>query len=287
MENIPIRHIQEISAEPALSGNFNIRTIEALSGGDAMRESLHRHDFFYMLVITKGSGSHEIDFMPYEVSGHSVFLMRPGQVHQLELHAGSEGYLVQFRNDFFHLQNLPAKELLRKVSHKKICTLEERNFSRLKTILDYIATEFSERQEGYEEVIKSSLSIFFIELVRHRRNRDGNAAPDNSYAQEKLEKFFDLMEADIISQKQASYYADKLNLSLYQLGAITKSLLDKTPSEVISDYVILEAKRLLLATSGQVNQIAYELGYEDSSYFIRFFKKHTGHSPESYRNISR
>ena len=287
MANIPIRHIHESTIEPVLSGDFNIRTLEALSNGNAMKESLHRHDFFYMLFVTKGSGSHEIDFVSYEVSGHSVFLMRPGQVHQLELHAGSEGYIVQFRTDFFHLQNLPAKELLRKVSHKKLYALEERNFSRLKTILDYIATEFSERQEGYEEVIKSSLNIFFIELVRHRRNKEGNTTPDNNYAQEKLGKFFDLLETDITLQKQFSYYADKLNLSLYQLGAITKSLLDKTPTEVISDHVILEAKRLLLATSGQVNQIAYNLGYDDPSYFIRFFKKNTGHSPESYRNISR
>ncbi|WP_447636775.1 AraC family transcriptional regulator [Flavobacterium microcysteis] len=287
MENIPIRHIQENSKEPALSGNFSIRKLEALTNGAHMKESLHRHDFFYMLIITKGAGSHEIDFVPYEVADHSLFLMRPGQVHQLDLQAGSKGYMVQFKNDFFYLQNLPAKELLRKVSHKKICTLEKENFTRLKTILDYIVTEFSEKQEGYEDVIKSSLSIFFIELIRHRRNRDTIAMTDNSYSQEKLERFLDLLETDITSQKQVSYYADKLNLSIYQLGTITKYLLDKTPSEVISEQVVLEAKRLLLATSGQVNQIAYNLGYEDPSYFIRFFKKHTGHSPESYRNISR
>lgn len=273
--------------EPALSGNFNIRTIEALSDGASIMESLHRHDFFYMLIINKGTGRHEIDFVPYEVSDHSIFLMRPGQVHQLELHAGSQGYLVQFKSDFFYLQNPPAKELLRKVSHKQMCSLQEMNFTRLRTILDYMVTEFTERQEGYEEVIKSSLSIFFVELVRHRRNREGNTFPDNGYSQEKLEKFLDLLETDIATQKQVSYYADKLNLSMYQLGTITKSLVDKTPSEMISVQVILEAKRLLLATSHQVNQIAYSLGYDDPSYFIRFFKKHTGYSPESYRNISR
>ena len=273
--------------EPALSGNFSIRRLEALSGGKPIKENLHRHDFFYMLVITKGAGSHQIDFLPYEVLDRSIFLMRPGQVHQLDLHAGSEGYILQFKNDFFYLQNLPAKALLRKVSHKKLCTVEEKNFVRLKTILDYIVMEFSEMQESYEEVIKSSLYILFIELVRHRRNREVIIISDNGYSQEKLEKFLDLLETSITAEKQVSYYADKLNLSIYQLGTITKSLLDKTPSEVISGHAILEAKRRLLATSGQVNQIAYDLGYEDSSYFIRFFKKHTGHSPESYRNISR
>lgn len=287
MDHIPVRHIQGNTMEPALSGNFTIRTLEALSGGNPMEESLHRHDFFYMLVILKGAGSHEIDFVRYEVTDHSLFLMRPGQVHQLELNAGTEGYLVQFKNDFFYLNNHPAKQLLRKVSHKKLCMLEEKNFRRLKTILDYIATEFSEKQEGYEEVIKSSLSIFFVELTRHRRNRQGGSLPENSYAQEKLEKFLDMLETKIVTQKKVSYYADRLNISIYQLGTITKSLLDKTPSQAISAQVILEAKRQLLATSRQVSEIAYDLGYDDPSYFIRFFKKHAGQSPESYRNISR
>ncbi|NQX56713.1 helix-turn-helix domain-containing protein [Pedobacter panaciterrae] len=50
----------------------------------------------------------------------------------------------------------------------------------------------------------------------------------------------------------------------------------------MNEYIILEAKRQLLATSSQVSQIACYLGYEDISYFIRFFKKHTGTSPEAF-----
>ena len=80
-----------------------------------------------------------------------------------------------------------------------------------------------------------------------------------------------------------SQYAEMMNLSTYQLNAITRTSLNKTPSELINELIILEAKRNLLATSNQVNQIADELGYEDVSYFIRFFKKHTGHSPEAFR----
>jgi len=75
-----------------------------------------------------------------------------------------------------------------------------------------------------------------------------------------------------------------LNLSSFQLNAITKATLGKNCSELINEYVILESKRYLLATSNQVNQIADHLGYEDISYFTRFFKKHTGYSPEAFRN---
>ena len=57
----------------------------------------------------------------------------------------------------------------------------------------------------------------------------------------------------------------------------------KTVSALINEQIILEAKRYLLATSGQVKDIADQLGYEDVSYFIRFFKKQTGYSPEAFR----
>ena len=75
-----------------------------------------------------------------------------------------------------------------------------------------------------------------------------------------------------------------MSLSAYQLNNITKTTLGKTASDVINDHIILEAKRYLLATSEQVNQIAYHLGYEDTSYFIRFFKKHTGKTPDAFRS---
>lgn len=75
-----------------------------------------------------------------------------------------------------------------------------------------------------------------------------------------------------------------MNLSPYQLNEITKATIGKTASELINEHIILEAKRYLLATPNQIKDIADHLGYEDVSYFIRFFKKHTGYSPEAFRH---
>ena len=74
-----------------------------------------------------------------------------------------------------------------------------------------------------------------------------------------------------------------MNLSSYQLNEITKTTIGKTASELINEHIILEARRNLLATSNQIKDIADHLGYEDVSYFIRFFKKHSGFSPEAFR----
>lgn len=283
MENIPIRHIKEVQNEPNLLGSFIIRDVEEMLGGKDMVQELHRHDFFFMLLLEKGSGQHEIDFIKYEVGDYSIFLMRPGQVHQLTLNIGSTGFLLQFQTDFFYSENIQSQQLLRKVSHINFCNLSNDGFKKLYSILSYVFKEHTDKLEGYQEVIKSNLSIFFIELVRLRQNKTVSSNDGSQYAQKKLEKFLELLEVNIAQKKQVSEYADMLHFSNYQLSAVTKALLDKTPSEIINDYIILEAKRQLLATSLQVNQIAWHLGYEDASYFTRFFKKHTGSSPESFR----
>ncbi|MEO8405623.1 MAG: helix-turn-helix domain-containing protein, partial [Chitinophagaceae bacterium] len=131
--------------------------------------------------------------------------------------------------------------------------------------------------------IKSNLDIFFIEYIRQSRNPDGTFKNAKSYAQERLEDLLELIIDHITTKKQVSQYADLLSLSTYQLNAITRAAIGKPASELINDQIILEAKRYLLATHNQVKDIADILGYEDISYFIRFFKKHTGYSPEVFR----
>jgi AraC family transcriptional activator of pobA len=284
MEIIPIRHIQESPKEPNLSGSFSVRDIQDLMLDKDMVQELHRHDFYYILVLKKGSGFHEIDFKQLDVRNNTIFLMRPGQVHQLTLKAGSTGYILQFKTDFFNSQNKLTQDLLRKVSHINFCTLDGDGFNKLETILSYVLKEYNEKQEGFQEVIKSSLSIFLIELVRHRQNMKNESKENTPYSQEQLERFLNLLETNITNNKQVSQYADMLNISTYQLNAITKTSLNKTPSELINEHIILESKRQLLATSNQVNQIADYLGYDDISYFIRFFKKHTDYSPEVFRH---
>ena len=284
MEKIPIRHIIAAQKEPDFSESFNIRDVRDLLAGKDMVQELHRHDFFFILALKKGIGNHEIDFIPHEVCDHSVFIMRPGQVHQLTLKAKSTGYLMAFKTDFYYPQDKLSNPLLRKASNKNLCRLDSDGFKKLFSILTYIFQEHSSKQESYQEVIKANLSIFFIELIRHRQNHKSPSTRGKLYTQDRLDEFLELLETHIANQKQVSQFADMLNISAYQLNAITKTTLGKTPSELINEYIILESKRYLLATSNQVNQIAYHLGYEDVSYFIRFFKKHTGYSPEAFRN---
>ena len=162
-----------------------------------MVQKLHRHDFFFILALKKGTGSHEIDFKSYEVFGNSVFLMRPGQVHKLTLKAGSVGYLMQFKTDFYYPHDTGSNQHLRKASNKNLCEPDASQFKRLLSILSYIFQEYTDKKEGYQEVIKANLGIFFIELVRHRQDGKSSSNSVNSYTQERLEEFLELLEAHI------------------------------------------------------------------------------------------
>ncbi len=147
-----------------------------------------------------------------------------------------------------------------------------------------IFQESLDKKEKYSEVIEASLGIFLIELVRHQQKGESDIDKNTAFNQDRLEEFSELLNIHISVNKQASQYAEMLNLTPYQLNTITKTALGKTSSELINEQIILESKRYLLSTSNQVKEIAYHLGYEDASYFIRFFKKHTGLSPEAFRH---
>ncbi|MEI8204242.1 MAG: helix-turn-helix domain-containing protein [Bacteroidota bacterium] len=284
MDKIPVRHLKAVPKQQDFSESFSIRNVQDLLAGKDMVQNLHRHDYFFILALNKGMDNHEIDFVSYDVCDHSVFFMRPGQVHQLRLEAESTGYLMEFKSDFYYPQDNVSSQLLRKASTKNLCQLDAERVKKLLLILEYVLQEYTDKREGYYEVIKANLSIFFIELMRHRRNRQGSSNIDTLYSQERLEELLELIEKHIFDQKQVSQYAEMLNLTAYQLNAITKTTLGKSCSDLINEYIILESKRYLLTTTNQINQIADHLGYDDISYFIRFFKKHTGYSPESFRN---
>ncbi|MEO6963335.1 MAG: helix-turn-helix transcriptional regulator [Puia sp.] len=282
MRKIPVRQISSQN-EPVAAGRFKIRNVGDILNGKDLTQDLHRHDFFFILALQIGKGNHEIDFTAYEIQNNSIFILRPGQVHQLSLKAGSTGFLAEFDTAFYHPGDKLANQRLVKAGNKNFCALEAVRFKKLQNVLAYMFNEYAAKQEGYVEVIKANLDIFFIEFIRQSSNPHDTSKKGSTYTQERFEEFMNQTSTQITTHKQVSQYADLMNLSIYQLNAITKETVGKSASELINEQIVLEAKRYLLATQNQVKDIADHLGYEDISYFIRFFKKHTGYSPEAFR----
>ena len=280
---IPVRSLSTADTSLRLSDEFDIRSIDRVLDGKDMVQALHRHDHYFLLVITEGEGMHECDFRPHTVVPHTIYAMRPGQVHRLDLKAGSSGYIVQFKPDFLALGDHGARLVLRRAGHLEEVRMEGPQYAGLRGLLDRIARAYDDRKEGHLLIVRAYLGAFLADLVLCAPTAEKGP---NSYARERLEELLELIETRVHDTKEVAAYADLMHLSNFQLNAIAKQGTGRTCSELINDQIILEAKRYLLATTDQVGQVADRLGYEDVSYFIRFFKKHTGHTPEGFRQKS-
>ncbi|MFB9097177.1 MULTISPECIES: helix-turn-helix domain-containing protein [Flavobacterium] len=195
---------------------------------------------------------------------------------------GSKGYLMAFDTGFYAPDEKLKKEMFITVSRNDYYQLDSETYSRLRLILNCIFSEFFSKKIMFRCIIKANLDLLFITLFRQIQNTDIQTE-NNSYALSFLEKLLELLDIHFYKKKQVTYYADKLNLTVYQLNSITKKTIGKNCSQLINQRILLEAKRNLIATSNQINEISYHLGYNDTSYFIRFFKKQTGLTPETFR----
>lgn len=289
MKKIPIKQLGTVHHEHLYGERFTIRRVQdiaLLKEEKGIIQELHKHDFSFILALQKGKGFHEIDFVSYTVLDNSIFFLRPGQAHKLDLEPGCTGFIMEFNAEFYHPKDKASNQRLRRAGNKNYCKLETSRFKRLLAVLDDIFREYTEREAGYQDIITANLDIFFIEFIRQSPDPKGGIAVSNPYTQDRFEEFLELVGTHIATHKQVAHYAGLMNLSAYQLNGITKSSVGKTASELINEHIILEAKRYLLATPNQIKEIADLLGYEDTSYFIRFFRKYTGHTPEAFRHNS-
>jgi len=261
---------------------MRVRELADVLNGGSLNSDLHRHDFYFLLFLKKGTGSHRIDFKEYKVSERSFFMLRPGQMHQLHLNSGSEGFLIQFGNNFYKPTDSYTQKALHFCGKKNFFTFSPDQY---KTALGCCANIHQESKHNDGGRIQSTLAyldLLFIFLYRNFNEKKA-VNPNTTYYQEQLDMLLDVVEIHLKEMKQVNDYASYLNQTPYQLNKITKTTLGKTFSEVITDSVLLEAKRYILGTSNQIKEIAHHLGYDDVSYFIRFFKTNTGKTPEEYR----
>jgi AraC family transcriptional activator of pobA len=81
-----------------------------------------------------------------------------------------------------------------------------------------------------------------------------------------------------------SFYAEKLNTSPQNLNAVCRKAIKQTASDILSGFVLSEAKRLLLYTYNTISEIAFAMEFSDSSHFVIYFKKYVGSTPKTFRS---
>jgi AraC-like DNA-binding protein len=247
-------------------------------------EEPHRHNSYVLVFFTKGSGTHEIDFDVFTIQSGSMFFLQPGQMHHWDLSDDVEGFVIFYSQEMYNLyfgqKTIGDYPFYSSVDNKPEMVFDE---SESEAILPYFESLILETQINQllkQDKIMNLLDIIHIEIARKYSETHLHEA--HSY-NVKIKNFEVLLENNFKIEKAPSFYASQLHITLKHLNRICNEMLQKTTTEVITDRIILEAKRMLMDKKFTVNEIATELGYDDYSYFTRLFKKHTGMTPSFFR----
>jgi len=270
--------------------NVDIRRLEVHARNLSPSDFPHRHDFYNLIYIKQGNGTHDIDFKRFDIQPHQMFFMNDGQVHEWQLSEDTTGYTLFFKKEFYEVleKNLSLKALpFFNNSHNDspFVVFSSEQSAMIESIFEQILDEFQQDKPHKESLIKILLKSILIHAVRVYQplfNTD-----HNSLNISKVRHFENLIETNFKSLKSVKEYAALLNITANYLNAVCKETVGRTAGDMIRDRIILEAKRLLLHSTISVCETAYHLGYDDCSYFIRLFKKNTGNTPEKFRSKNR
>lgn len=162
--------------------------------------------------------------------------------------------------------------------------LNEQARQKIQLLLDVFIEEFNTSDHIQNEMLLVLLKRLIIYVTRLART---GYAPVKKLPDERfhtIRKFNLLVEANFRTEHSVSFYAEQLYKSPKTLSNLFAIFNQKTPSQLIQERIIVEAKRLLYFTDKSVKHITFELGFEDVSYFSNFFKKNSGVSPSDFRN---
>jgi AraC family transcriptional regulator, transcriptional activator of pobA len=279
---------------------YDICTIDQRSQKDLLIERLgpylekhyhnlhrpHRHSFYHLVLFTQGKGTHTIDFEKFSVQPYQIYFMIPGQVHNWHFEGKVDGYIVHFNEVLFttFLQNshyLERFHFFRGISAEGVCQIPASKHNLIINYFETILEEVKERKEQNMDVIRLKLLELFIDIDRSCVSKKSKNIPQQKLTM--LRSFQHLIAQHFRTIKLPKEYAELLYVTPNHLNALCQDLLGKTAGDLIRDRVLLEAKRLLTNADMTITEIAYDLNFQDNSYFNRFFKKNVGMTPDEFR----
>jgi AraC family transcriptional regulator, transcriptional activator of pobA len=258
--------------------------------GNCSFDHIQRNNYYSLIWITKGSGKVKADFSEYDFTENTLFAFSPYQPFMFSAEDELEGIAIQFHPDFYCI-HMHQKEvacngvLFNNIYEPPYTQIDDSSVLTFNILLTQMKTEMQNQALAQYELLVSYLKIFLITASRLKTEQQPTAKQAISDLKEPfiLQNLKDSIEKDFKIKHSASDYADALNISSKALAKITKMYFNKTLTELISERIVIEAKRELYLTNKSVKEIAYELGYDDEHYFSRFFKTNADVSPQMYR----
>ncbi len=276
-------------------GDFLIDTMPDYLDADPIDNSKpHVHTFYEIIWFRKAGGTHTVDFQQYPVLENSLFLLCPGQVHHFDGRTRHEGILLKFCTDFLK-DDQPEEDafvrcdLFNVFDPSPYCLIPDaKSVGEMLDIVERMRRELDNADAfAHQEMIRSLAKIFLIYVHRHGERRGTLPLSEMNPRHRLFIRFRQMVEQRYTQLHTVSEYARELAVSQKTLSLSVRECSGKTPLALINSRIALEAKRLTVFTNLMTKEIAYRLGFDDPSYFLKLFKRETGFLPSDFRKIGR
>lgn len=236
-------------------------------------DTMHLHGFYEIIWFQKGSGTHYVDFNQYAIAPGTIFFISPGQIHSFDTKHDQEGYVLKV-----------CAELFDDFVGLSCVTVQDKDSAALEMLVAAIQEELKKEDSlGHREALHALVKLFVIMVRRSYAGMNPSAPNPHKVSYKAFLNFRKLIEENYCRLHTVKDYAALLNVSSKTLTLYVNECSKYSPLELINNRIILEAKRLLRYSVLSVKEIAFRLGFEDPSYFAKFFKRLVKQSPADYR----
>lgn len=252
---------------------------------------LHLVEFYILMLIEEGTGTHTIDFKKYKYKPGTILTVRKDQIHQFIKSDSVKGKLLLFTDDFLvsYLEKLEAQkslQLFNEVLGVPKIQLSKKELIEVSTLVQRIEKEYFKVNDDYSlGIIRSELHILIANLFRIK-SRKHKVIASRKYLSEFID-FQNLVEKNVNEYKKVNDYAQMIGVSTKTLNTITKTIVHKSAKEFIDEICTKQIKRLLINTNHSIKEIAYATGFEETTNFYKYFKRQTQFTPEQFRTQSK
>lgn len=246
---------------------------------DIRKTTAHKHNnYFEIIYLSQGSGFHYIDSRRFDVAPPVMYFIRREQVHYWELDEEPEGFVIIIKKSFIDKSlDSELNLLFAKLSRQN--SLHVKEIAAIHKILEML-TEENEVDGEYtlhfiEGLLKALLSKV-LQVAKPVINK-------TELKTDLYQSFLSLLNAAQLVKNSVQFYAAQLKTSPQNLNATCRRAVNQSAAEVLAGFIISEAKRLLLYTNNTVSEIAFSLDFVDASHFVKYFKRITGRTPQTFR----
>ena len=247
----------------------------------------HEHQsLIQILYMTEGHGYALVDEVRWQLQAPALVLVPAGRVHGFEFNPDVNGAVVTAaQKPLEAMARILMPELLQTLRKPAVLNLhaQGRYTAGLMPLYRSIEREWRLAANGQVAAGLSLITALLVQVARMHETQEHASSPTLSRKSIQLEKFRHLIDEHLRHRWSVAQYAGQMGISAGQLSRLTRESLGKSSLELINERLLIEAQRELIYTNASVKQIADGLGFEDESYFSRFFRKHVGVSPLGYR----